>query len=291
MEKRVRLTSRSRIANDPQDMQGLRQDCGKKTRYNKYDNFDVEKNDVGGLGNKDTDGSKLYEQDQKLRDEMNVTKLRQAKLWERSKLATKLAVYCLGEKAPQAMIKAQAADFLSLGNDKLAKAVSRYAKTAYLYADEQEQIEEVKEEVEEAKEEVKEEVEEVKEEVAEACEEEVTEAVQEEVAEACEEEVTEAVQEEVAEACEEEVTEAEQEEEFVTGSEEEAEEDKDEAISDEVLASLFAGKGNAIVAKKSEAKSTGKVGVQKFNQPQRTASSKISLDNLWAGAPDLSDIF
>ena len=158
MEKRVRLTSRSRIANDPQDMQGLRQDCGKKTRYNKYDNFDVEKNDVGGLGNKDTDGSKLYEQDQKLRDEMNVTKLRQAKLWERSKLATKLAVYCLGEKAPQAMIKAQAADFLSLGNDKLAKAVSRYAKTAYLYADEQEQIEEVKEEVEEAKEEVKEEV-------------------------------------------------------------------------------------------------------------------------------------
>jgi hypothetical protein len=47
-----------------------------------------------------------------------------------------LAIYCLGEKAPQAMIKAQAADFLSLGNEKLAKAVNRFAKTAYLYADE-----------------------------------------------------------------------------------------------------------------------------------------------------------
>jgi hypothetical protein len=66
---------------------------------------------------------------------------------------------------------------------------------------------------------------------------------------------------------------------------------KEEVIDDEVLASLFAGKSNAIVANKNVANSKGKVGVQKFNQPQRTASNKISLDNLWQGAPDLSDIF
>jgi hypothetical protein len=62
-------------------------------------------------------------------------KLRQAKAWQASKLATKLAVYLLGEKAPATMIKAQAAEFLALGNAKLAKAVNRFAKTEYLYAE------------------------------------------------------------------------------------------------------------------------------------------------------------
>jgi uncharacterized FlgJ-related protein len=105
----------------------------------KYNNFDPAKEDIGGLGDKKTDGSQLHEEDIKGRNEMNIgeIKLRQAKAWQASKLATKLAIYLLGEKAPSSMVKAQAADFLSLGNTKLAKAVNRFAKTEYLYADEE----------------------------------------------------------------------------------------------------------------------------------------------------------
>jgi hypothetical protein len=36
------------------------------------------------------------------------------------------------------MVKAQASEFLSLGNAKLAKAVARYANTSYLYAEDEE---------------------------------------------------------------------------------------------------------------------------------------------------------
>lgn len=286
---RVRLTNKTRLANDPSDMEGVRQDCGKKTRFEKYTNFDPAKDDVGGRGKAETDGSKLYEGDKELRNEMHVTelKLKQAKMWERSKLATKLAVYLLGEKAPQSMIKAQAAEFLSLGNTKLAKAVSRWAKTEYLYA---EQEEEAPAQEAPAAEQVKEEApaEQVKEQAT-AEQEEVEEAGEQEEAPA--QEATE--QEEVEQACgdvcadEEEVCEkCAAPQEVVEQAQEADEEDLDE----EVLASLFEDNSNTLVAKKNEAKA-GKVGVQKFEQPQRVASNKLSLDQLWEGAPDLSNIF
>lgn len=280
---RVRLTNKTRIANDPSDMEGMRQDCGKKTRFEKYTNFDPAKDDVGGRGKAETDGSKLYEGDKDLRNEMHVTelKLKQAKMWERSKLATKLAMYLLGEKAPQSMIKAQAAEFLSLGNAKLAKAVSRFAKTEYLYAEQEEEVEanEVEEQVvaeqaeapaEQVKEEVKEEApaEQVKEEAAQ----------EEEVEQACGD-VCACEDGETCEKCA-----APQE---VVEQTQEAEEDD---LDEEALASLFEDNSNTLVAKKNEVKA-GKVGVQKFEQPQRTASNKVSLDQLWQGAPDLSNIF
>ena len=283
---RVRLTNKTRIANDPSDMEGMRQDCGKKTRFEKYTNFDPAKDDVGGRGKAETDGSKLYEGDKDLRNEMHVTelKLKQAKMWERSKLATKLAMYLLGEKAPQSMIKAQAAEFLSLGNAKLAKAVSRFAKTEYLYAEQEEaEATEVEEQVaaeqaeapaEQVKEEVKEEapaeapVEQVKEEASQ----------EEEVEQACGD-VCACEDGETCEKCA-----APQE---VVEQTQEAEEDD---LDEEALASLFEDNSNTLVAKKNEVKA-GKVGVQKFEQPQRTASNKVSLDQLWQGAPDLSNIF
>ena len=262
---RVRLTNKTRIANDPSDMEGMRQDCGKKTRFEKYTNFDPAKDDVGGRGKAETDGSKLYEGDKDLRNEMHVTelKLKQAKMWERSKLATKLAMYLLGEKAPQSMIKAQAAEFLSLGNAKLAKAVSRFAKTEYLYAEQEDKVEEQvdAEQTEAPAEQVKE------------------EATQEEVEQACGD-VCACEDGETCEKCA-----APQE---VVEQTQEAEEDDD--LDEEALASLFEDNSNTLVAKKNEAKS-GKVGVQKFEQPQRTASNKVSLDQLWQGAPDLSNIF
>ena len=279
---RVRLTNKTRIANDPSDMEGMRQDCGKKTRFEKYTNFDPAKDDVGGRGKAETDGSKLYEGDKDLRNEMHVTelKLKQAKMWERSKLATKLAMYLLGEKAPQSMIKAQAAEFLSLGNAKLAKAVSRFAKTEYLYAEQEEVEEQVAAEqaeapAEQVKEEVKEEapaeapVEQVKEEASQ----------EEEVEQACGD-VCACEDGETCEKCA-----APQE---VVEQTQEAEEDDD--LDEEALASLFEDNSNTLVAKKNEVKA-GKVGVQKFEQPQRTASNKVSLDQLWQGAPDLSNIF
>ena len=284
---RIRLTNKTRIANDPSDMEGMRQDCGKKTRFEKYTNFDPAKDEVGGRGKAETDGSKLYEGDKDLRNEMHVTelKLKQAKMWERSKLATKLAMYLLGEKAPQSMIKAQAAEFLSLGNAKLAKAVSRFAKTEYLYAEQEEEVEanEVEEQVvaeqaeapaEQVKEEVKEEA------PAEAPAEQVKEeaAQEEEVEQACGD-VCACEDGETCEKCA-----APQE---VVEQTQEAEEDD---LDEEALASLFEDNSNTLVAKKNEVKA-GKVGVQKFEQPQRTASNKVSLDQLWQGAPDLSNIF
>ena len=267
---RVRLTNKTRIANDPSDMEGMRQDCGKKTRFEKYTNFDPAKDDVGGRGKAETDGSKLYEGDKDLRNEMHVTelKLKQAKMWERSKLATKLAMYLLGEKAPQSMIKAQAAEFLSLGNAKLAKAVSRFAKTEYLYAEQEEEVEanEVEEQV--VAEQAEAPAEQVKEEAAQ----------EEEVEQACGD-VCACEDGETCEKCA-----APQE---VVEQTQEAEEDD---LDEEALASLFEDNSNTLVAKKNEVKA-GKVGVQKFEQPQRTASNKVSLDQLWQGAPDLSNIF
>ena len=280
---RVRLTNKTRIANDPSDMEGMRQDCGKKTRFEKYTNFDPAKDDVGGRGKAETDGSKLYEGDKDLRNEMHVTelKLKQAKMWERSKLATKLAMYLLGEKAPQSMIKAQAAEFLSLGNAKLAKAVSRFAKTEYLYAEQEDKVEEQvdAEQTEAPAEQVKEEVKE--EAPAEAPVEQVKEEAsqEEEVEQACGD-VCACEDGETCEKCA-----APQE---VVEQTQEAEEDDD--LDEEALASLFEDNSNTLVAKKNEVKA-GKVGVQKFEQPQRTASNKVSLDQLWQGAPDLSNIF
>lgn len=286
---RVRLTNKTRLANDPSDMEGMRQDCGKKTRFEKYTNFDPAKDDVGGRGKAQTDGSKLYEGDKGLRNEMHVTelKLKQAKMWERSKLATKLAMYLLGEKAPQSMIKAQAAEFLSLGNAKLAKAVSRWAKTEYLYAEQEEAPA-----VEEAPaEQVKEEApaQEVKEQAAEQEEATAVEegSQQEVVEEKTAEQETEQACGDVC-ACEDGQTceKCAAPQEVVEQADEAEEIDLDE----EALASLFEDNSNTLVAKKTEAKA-GKVGVQKFEQPTRTASNKVSLDQLWEGAPDLSNIF
>ena len=269
---RVRLTNKTRIANDPSDMEGNRQDCGKKTRMNKYTNFDPAKDDVGGRGNKKTDGSMLHEQDVKGRNEMNVgeMKLRQAKAWQASKLATKLAIYLLGEKAPSSMVKAQAAEFLSLGNAKLAKAVNRFAKTQYLYAQEEDEVQETKQEVTEqpAEQEAKQEVteQETKEEVEQAC--------GDVAAEQCED-------------CEK-VEQAEDapEEQLVQQA------DEDEEIDDACLASLFEQNSNTLVASKKNVESK-KVGVQKLAQPTvKVASSKgVNLESIWEGAPDVSKIF
>ena len=129
---RVRLTKRVQ-ANDPGDMDGSRQKI--QPKIDTYSNFDPAKDDVGDRK------VKMWKEDPKLRDEMHVTKMKQARMWQASKLATKLAIYLLGEKAPSNMIKAQAAEFLTLGNARLAKAVSRFASTEYLYAEDEEEME------------------------------------------------------------------------------------------------------------------------------------------------------
>ena len=275
---RIRLTNKTRLANDPADMQGDRQDCGKRTRFEKYKTkFDPAKDDVGGRDKKETDGSTLYEGDKKLRNDMHVTeiKLRQAKLWERSKLATKLAMYLLGEKAPQSMIKAQASEFLSLGNQKLAKAVSRFAKTEYLYA--------TQEEAPKAEEAAEAPAQEEAPKAEEAAEEQEQKNDEVAVCEDCGKEEC-ACGGDVASEQEEACTAEEQEQEVQAGEDE---------IEDEVLASLFESNSDTLVANKKSAKTAKKVGVQKFEQPQssRVASKKISLDQLWEGAPDLSKIF
>ena len=296
---RVRLTNKTRIANDPADMEGNRQDCGKKTRMQKYTNFDPAKDDVGGRGDKKTDGSMLHEQDVKGRNQMNIgeMKLRQAKAWQASKLATKLAVYLLGEKAPATMIKAQAAEFLSLGNAKLAKAVNRFAKTEYLYAEQEqqgvkEQAASEEENVEQAEEEEKAE-QEVKEQpvVQEKVEQEVKEqpVVQEKVEQACGDVASEEENvEQAGEQCEDcaELVSSDPEEEIVEQAEE------DDEIDDACLASLFEQNSNNLVASK-KVTAGKKVGVQKLSQPTvRVASNKsVNLESIWEGAPDVSKIF
>ena len=294
---RVRLTNKTRIANDPSDMEGNRQDCGKKTRMNKYTNFDPAKDDVGGRGNKKTDGSMLHEQDVKGRNEMNVgeMKLRQAKAWQASKLATKLAIYLLGEKAPSSMVKAQAAEFLSLGNAKLAKAVNRFAKTQYLYAQEEDEVQETKQEVTEQPAE-----QEAKQEVTEQETKEVEQACGDVAAEQCEdcEKVEQAEQEEVEQACGDVAAEQCEDCEKVEQAEDAPEEqlvqqaDEDEEIDDACLASLFEQNSNTLVASKKNVESK-KVGVQKLSQPTvKVASSKgVNLESIWEGAPDVSKIF
>ena len=250
---RVRLTKRIK-ANDPGDMDGSRQKL--QPKMDQYSNFDPAKDDVGDRK------VKTWKEDSKLRDEMNVTKIKQAKAWQASKLATKLSIYLLGEKAPGSMVKAQAAEFLSLGNDKLARAVSRFAKTAYLYADEQE--------------------------VETGCDcgecDECKAAAQEKEEEACavaEEEVKEQVKEE-----KEEQEEIPAEDEIV---EQETEETEDE-VTDAELASIFADNSNDVVAPIEEPK-MAKKGVQKMVQPSKVASSHMDLSGIWESAPDVSKVF
>ena len=276
---RVRLTKRIK-ANDPGDMDGSRQKL--QPKMDQYSNFDPAKDDVGDRK------VKTWKEDSKLRDEMNVTKIKQAKAWQASKLATKLSIYLLGEKAPGSMVKAQAAEFLSLGNDKLARAVSRFAKTAYLYADEQEvetgcdcgECDECKAAAQEKEEE--------------ACavaEEEVKEQVKEEVetAQEKEEEACAVAEEEVKEQVKEEKEEQEEipaEDEIV---EQETEETEDE-VTDAELASIFADNSNDVVAPIEEPK-MAKKGVQKMVQPSKVASSHMDLSGIWESAPDVSKVF
>ena len=254
---RVRLTKRVQ-ANDPGDMDGSRQKI--QPKIDTYSNFDPAKDDVGDRK------VKMWKDDPKLRDEMHVTKMKQAKMWQASKLATKLAIYLLGEKAPSSMIKAQAAEFLPLGNARLARAVSRFAKTEYLYAEDEEEMEKPAESAVADEEEV-----EVKEEVAPVEEVEAP-------AEATEEEVK--VEDKVEEA----------------GDDEEVEEasdddDEEEEISDAEIASIFADNSNDVVANKT-AKKSAKKGVQTMVQPSKVASSQATyMSELWAGAPDVSDVF
>ena len=252
---RIRLTSKTRIANDPSDMEGNRQDCGKKTRMNKYTNFDPAKDDVGGRGNKNTDGSKLHEQDVRERDEMNIGKLRQAKAWQASKLATKLAIYLLGEKAPSSMVKAQAAEFLALGNARLAKAVNRFAKTQYLYAEQDQQ------ENKSAK-------------------------TEEEQGEGEEQGKGEEKQ-----GCGD--VQAQEQEKAPQQLVQQAKDDDNDEIDDACLASLFEQNSNNLVASKNQNRSSKKVGVQKLSQPTvKVASNKaVDLSSIWEGAPDVSKIF
>lgn len=276
---RVRLTKRVQ-ANDPGDMDGSRQKI--QPKIDTYSNFDPAKDDVGDRK------VKMWKEDPKLRDEMHVTKMKQARMWQASKLATKLAIYLLGEKAPSNMIKAQAAEFLPLGNARLAKAVSRFANTEYLYAEDEEEMEKPAESSvaeEEEKTEAETPAEEVKvEEKVEASEEEVE--VEDKVEEGGDdEEVEEASddEEDTEEAADEEI---ETEEELV----EEASDDEEE-ISDEEIASIFADNSNDVVAKKTVKKSAKK-GVQTMVQPSKVASSQQTyMSELWAGAPDVSDVF
>ena len=258
---RVRLTKRIQ-ANDPGDMDGSRQKL--QPKMDQYSNFDPAKDDVGDRK------VKTWKEDPKLRDEMNVTKIKQAKMWQASKLATKLSIYLLGEKAPSSMIKAQAAEFLSLGNAKLARAVSRFAKTEYLYAEDEEEVKTSGcdcGECEECKaKEVK--AEEEKEEACTAGEDEVKEEVKEE---------------EKAEVQEESPAEDEI-------NEQETEEVDEDEVTDAELAAIFADNSNDVVAPIEEPK-MAKKGVQKMVQPSRVASSQVNLNEIWDGAPDVSKVF
>lgn len=276
---RVRLTKRVQ-ANDPGDMDGSRQKI--QPKIDTYSNFDPAKDDVGDRK------VKMWKEDPKLRDEMHVTKMKQARMWQASKLATKLAIYLLGEKAPSNMIKAQAAEFLTLGNARLAKAVSRFASTEYLYAEDEEEMEKPAESAVAEDEEEKAEVETHDEEVK---EEEKVEATEEEVEDKVEEADDE---EEVEEASDDdEKTEEADDEEIETEEDlvEEASDDDEEEISDEEIASIFADNSNNVVAKKTVKKSAKK-GVQTMVQPSKVASSQQTyMSELWAGAPDVSDVF
>lgn len=278
---RVRLTKRVQ-ANDPGDMDGSRQKI--QPKIDTYSNFDPAKDDVGDRK------VKMWKDDPKLRDEMHVTKMKQAKMWQASKLATKLAIYLLGEKAPSSMIKAQAAEFLPLGNARLARAVSRFAKTEYLYAEDEEEMEKPAESAVADEEEV-----EVKEEVAPVEEVEApAEATEEEVK--VEDKVEEAGDdEEVEEASDDEKIEEADDDKIETEEDlvEEASDDDDEEeeISDEEIASIFADNSNDVVANKT-AKKSAKKGVQTMVQPSKVASSQATyMSELWAGAPDVSDVF
>ena len=276
---RVRLKKRVQ-ANDPGDMDGSRQKI--QPKIDTYSNFDPAKDDVGDRK------VKMWKEDPKLRDEMHVTKMKQARMWQASKLATKLAIYLLGEKAPSNMIKAQAAEFLTLGNARLAKAVSRFASTEYLYAEDEEEMEKPAESAVAEDEEEKAEVETHDEEVK---EEEKVEATEEEVEDKVEEADDE---EEVEEASDDdEKTEEADDEEIETEEDlvEEASDDDEEEISDEEIASIFADNSNNVVAKKTVKKSAKK-GVQTMVQPSKVASSQQTyMSELWAGAPDVSDVF
>lgn len=270
---RVRLTKKIQ-ANDPSDMDGSRQKI--QPKIDTYSDFDPAKEDVGDRK------VKMWKEDPKLRDEMHVTKIKQAKMWQASKLATKLAIYLLGEKAPSNMVKAQAAEFLPLGNARLARAVSRFAKTEYLYAEEVEEVEAPEETVAEDK--VEAPVESEKE--VEKPVEEVEAPVQEDKSSEAETEEA-GVDDEPADETEEASDEIDSDEDLV---EEAEEDDKVEDISDAEIASIFASNSNDVVTNKSANKSQKK-GVQTMVQPSRVASSQNYMSELWAGAPDVSDIF
>lgn len=283
---RVRLTKRVQ-ANDPGDMDGSRQKI--QPKIDTYSNFDPAKDDVGDRK------VKMWKEDPKLRDEMHVTKMKQAKMWQASKLATKLAIYLLGEKAPSNMIKAQAAEFLSLGNARLAKAVSRFASTEYLYAEDEEEMEkptetanaEDEKEVEKVENASDEPDDEEKIEKMDASEEEKVE-VEEKVEEAGNDEEVEEASDDDEKTEEDDDEEIETEEDLV---EEASDDDDEEEISDEEIASIFADNSNDVVAKKTVKKSAKK-GVQTMVQPSKVASSQQTyMSELWAGAPDVSDVF
>ena len=320
---RIRLTNKTRIASDsydPYDPTGSRPDY-KKSRYSDYSNFDPAKDDVGGRGDKNTDGSTLNKQDNAGRKLMNNSvgemKLRQARAWQASKLATKLAIYLLGQKAPSSMVKAQAAQFLSLGNAKLAKAVNRFAKTEYLYAEDDSEEEEkeacgLKSAEEEAEEPAEEEAEKTAEEAEEPAEEEA-EKTAEEAEKPAKEEAEKPAAEEAAEEAEkpaeEEAEEPAEEEKEACGVEADGQacpncgdegcdgsctvaEDEDE-IDQAALADLFESNSNNLVAKKDKVAKSKKVGVQKLEQPKvKVASSNgVNLESIWESAPDVSKIF
>ena len=268
---RIRLTNKTRIANDPADMEGTRQDCGKKTRMTKYDTFDI-KDD-----SKPADSQKyvknLHKKDVEERNEMNVGKLRQARAWQASKLATKLAIYSLGQKAPSSMVKAQAAEFLSLGNEKLAKAVNRFAKTEYLYAEQDGQADTPKAEQPKAED---------------AGQADTPKAEQPKTEDAGQADTPQDTEQGTAGDCCAVAPQAD----LVQEQEGCAQGGEDE-ISDATLASLFEQNSNNLVASKKVVASTKKVGVQKLSQPKvKVASSNgVNLEEIWESAPDISKIF
>jgi hypothetical protein len=217
--------------------------------------------------------------------------------------AVKLAVLLLGDKVSEDVIEEQARDFMNLGPEVLEGSLKRFSETEEMYA-----TEDKKDKKEEKDADEDEDADETAKKSSVSEETEVTEAI-EEVEEAVVAETTEieASEEtevaEVTEAAEEvettEVTEvtkkssaAELDIELGTTATDEVDNDLD---TQALLAQLY-GESDEVEASVEQTKeaSSKKEGVKSLGgQPTKVASSdgQNEIANLWADAPDVSDVF
>lgn len=202
--------------------------------------------------------------------------------------ATKLAYAVLGEKAPEAMVEAQARDFLRLGSSRLTAALNRLAETEELYPEVKEEAKpEVKAEVKaevvpEVKEEAKPEVKaEVVPEVKEEAKPEVTTAP--EVKDKATEETPEIKEEVKPEAVEAEENDAD----GISFDEDGSELDATEDVDDELNGVLFKDEEDEEEKEAKVKTASAKKGVKSLGgQPKIASVNADELTGLWKSTPE-----